>query len=221
VNGRRRLELALVVGTAAVLAGATVAILTLPRGHGGSTHRARTVAQIAPVADSLPRRRRPPQVVEPVAGQATGTAGGAASDTGTIETEPAPRPPSDAEIRRELTQLQAEERRYHFDQFDYSHVLLSPGSLPGGGWHSSVASVFYDYFKPIACGGVLRPEQLGVAHRSAPCGLRVTFRYGGRAIRVPVIDRGPYIQGREWDLTGAAAAALHFPGLGLIDWHVG
>jgi rare lipoprotein A len=37
---------------------------------------------------------------------------------------------------------------------------------------------------------------------------------------VPVIDRGPYIAGREWDLTGATAAALGFPGLGQIRWAV-
>jgi rare lipoprotein A (peptidoglycan hydrolase) len=33
-----------------------------------------------------------------------------------------------------------------------------------------------------------------------------------------VIDRGPYIAGREWDLTGATADALAFPGLGQIQW---
>jgi rare lipoprotein A len=41
-----------------------------------------------------------------------------------------------------------------------------------------------------------------------------------RTLTVPVIDRGPYIAGREWDLTGATAAALHFPGLGKIRWAV-
>ena len=46
----------------------------------------------------------------------------------------------------------------------------------------------------------------------------VTIRYGNRAIRVPVIDRGPYIAGRVWDLTGATAAALKFPGLGVVQW---
>jgi len=37
---------------------------------------------------------------------------------------------------------------------------------------------------------------------------------------VPVIDRGPYIPGRDWDLTGAAAEALGFPGLGAIQWQL-
>jgi rare lipoprotein A len=33
---------------------------------------------------------------------------------------------------------------------------------------------------------------------------------------VPVIDRGPYVAGREWDLTGATARALGFSGAGVI-----
>jgi rare lipoprotein A (peptidoglycan hydrolase) len=59
-----------------------------------------------------------------------------------------------------------------------------------------------------------------VANKTLPCGTEVIFRYGNRAIRVPVIDRGPYIAGREWDLTGAAAVALRFPGLGAVQWQL-
>jgi rare lipoprotein A (peptidoglycan hydrolase) len=74
---------------------------------------------------------------------------------------------------------------------------------------------------PIACpvnGGTLHRDDLGVANKTLPCGTMVTFRYHGKGIRVPVIDRGPYIEGREWDLTGATAVALDFPGLDQIDW---
>ena len=84
----------------------------------------------------------------------------------------------------------------------------------------SVASVFRDYGLGLACGGVLGRHQLGVAHKTAPCGTLITFTYNGRSLTVPVIDRGPYIAGREWDLTGATAEALGFPGLGDIEWHV-
>ena len=89
------------------------------------------------------------------------------------------------------------------------------------GFHQSIASVYTDYGLGIACGGVLHRGQLGVAHKTAPCGTLITFRYAGRVITVPVIDRGPYIAGREWDLTGATAEALGFPGLGQIEWSVG
>ena len=44
----------------------------------------------------------------------------------------------------------------------------------------------------------------------------VTFRYGSREVTVPVIDRGPYAGGREWDLTGATARALGFGGVGVV-----
>lgn len=44
----------------------------------------------------------------------------------------------------------------------------------------------------------------------------MTIRYNGRQVTVPVIDRGPYVGGREWDLTGATARALGFDGVGTI-----
>jgi len=98
---------------------------------------------------------------------------------------------------------------------------LLPWSMePRSGVQVSVASVFTDYGLGLACGGLLGRKQLGVAHKTAPCGTLITFSYAGRSLTVPVIDRGPYIAGREWDLTGATAAALHFPGLGQIAWSV-
>jgi rare lipoprotein A len=98
---------------------------------------------------------------------------------------------------------------------------LLPWSMePRSGVQVSVASVFTDYGLGLACGGLLGRDQLGVAHKTAPCGTLITFTYAGRSLTVPVIDRGPYIAGREWDLTGATAAALRFPGLGQIAWSV-
>jgi len=64
-----------------------------------------------------------------------------------------------------------------------------------------------------ACGVPLLATTLGVAHKTLPCGTRVEFFYRGRTVTVPVIDRGPYIAGREWDLTTAAARRLRFSGL--------
>ncbi|MGI8921014.1 MAG: RlpA-like double-psi beta-barrel domain-containing protein [Solirubrobacteraceae bacterium] len=68
----------------------------------------------------------------------------------------------------------------------------------------------------LACGGTLQPDTLGVANVTLPCGTMVTFRYGGREIRVPVIDRGPYVGGRTWDLTVATADRLGFSGAGTV-----
>ncbi|MDO8185454.1 septal ring lytic transglycosylase RlpA family protein [Conexibacter sp. JD483] len=84
------------------------------------------------------------------------------------------------------------------------------------GFRASTASWYGIYGGPLACGGSLGYSQLGVAHKSLPCGTKVTIRYHGRQVTVPVIDRGPYVGGREWDLTGATARALGFDGVGTI-----
>lgn len=84
------------------------------------------------------------------------------------------------------------------------------------GFRASLASWYGIYGGPLACGGSLGYSQLGVAHKSLPCGTKVTIRYRGRQVTVPVIDRGPYVGGREWDLTGATARALGFDGVGTI-----
>ena len=68
----------------------------------------------------------------------------------------------------------------------------------------------------LACGGDLTDSTLGVANKTLPCGTLVTLRYDGRSIRVPVIDRGPYVAGREFDLTYATKEALGFGGTGEV-----
>ena len=136
---------------------------------------------------------------------------------------PKSRAPTDAEIRQELARYQAFKRS--IDPRRFENRLLPDNVLTQvTGWQTSVASVFTDFGLPIACqvnGGVLHRDDLGVANKTLPCGTMITFRYHGKGIRVPVIDRGPYIEGREWDLTGATAVALDFPGLGDIDWKIG
>jgi hypothetical protein len=54
----------------------------------------------------------------------------------------------------------------------------------------------------------LGPEDIGVAHRTLPCGTRVTFRYNGRTVVTQVKDRGPYVPGRIWDMTRGLCEAL-------------
>jgi rare lipoprotein A len=72
------------------------------------------------------------------------------------------------------------------------------------------------YGNGVACGGTLEPGTLGVANKTLPCGTKVKLRYHGRSITVPVIDRGPYVAGREYDLTEATKIALGFPGVGNV-----
>jgi rare lipoprotein A len=67
-----------------------------------------------------------------------------------------------------------------------------------------------------ACGGALTSSTLGVANKTLPCGTIVTLRYGGHTVSVPVIDRGPYVEGREFDLTEATKQALGFGDTGQV-----
>jgi rare lipoprotein A len=68
----------------------------------------------------------------------------------------------------------------------------------------------------LACGGTLTPSKLGVANKTLPCGARVSLRYHGHSVTVPVIDRGPFAGNREYDLTAATKAKLGFPSTGTV-----
>jgi peptidoglycan lytic transglycosylase len=72
------------------------------------------------------------------------------------------------------------------------------------------------YGNHLGCGGTLTPRKLGVAHRTLPCGTKLTLRHRSRSVTVRVIDRGPYVAGREFDLTERTARRLHFRGHGAI-----
>jgi rare lipoprotein A len=68
----------------------------------------------------------------------------------------------------------------------------------------------------LACGGSLTSATMGVANKTLPCGTEVTLRYDGRSVQVRVIDRGPYVAGREFDLTEATKQALRFGDVGEV-----
>jgi rare lipoprotein A len=72
------------------------------------------------------------------------------------------------------------------------------------------------YGNGVACGGTLMPGTMGVANKTLPCGTKVKLRYRGRSVTVPVIDRGPYVAGRDYDLTEAVKVRLGFPGVGTV-----
>jgi rare lipoprotein A len=72
------------------------------------------------------------------------------------------------------------------------------------------------YGNGVACGGTLMPSTMGVANKTLPCGTKVKLRYHGRSVTVPVIDRGPYVAGRDYDLTAATKERLGFPGVGTV-----
>ena len=83
-------------------------------------------------------------------------------------------------------------------------------------YRPSLASRYDLYGGPLACGGTLGYDSMVVAHKSLPCGTKVTVRYRGRSVQATVRDRGPYVGGREFDLAGAVARKLGFDGVGTI-----
>jgi rare lipoprotein A (peptidoglycan hydrolase) len=84
-------------------------------------------------------------------------------------------------------------------------IAFAPMQWAGATWYGPGL-----YGRHTACGQLLRPHTVGVAHRSLPCGTTVKFAYHGHSIVTQVIDCGPYSEGNSWDLTHAAALALHF-----------
>lgn len=64
------------------------------------------------------------------------------------------------------------------------------------------------YGHKTACGQTLTPKVVGVANRTLPCGTLIRVTWHGHALTVPVLDRGPYAHGADWDLTAGAARAL-------------
>jgi rare lipoprotein A len=83
----------------------------------------------------------------------------------------------------------------------------------GGVRPYGVAS-FYSEGSKTANGETFDPHELTAAHRSLPFGtkLRVTNVSTGQSVTVRVNDRGPFIPGRDVDVSHSAAEAL-----GIVD----
>jgi hypothetical protein len=69
-----------------------------------------------------------------------------------------------------------------------------------------------------ACGGVLGADTLGVAHPTLPCGARIFITFHGMRVLTDVVDRGPYLPNRQFDLTDALARRLDLRGVQEVHW---
>ena len=76
------------------------------------------------------------------------------------------------------------------------------------------------YGKRTACGKAMTESLVGVAHRTLPCGTMIIFKNpsNGRIVTAPVVDRGPYVSGRQWDLTGGLCLKLGHCYTGSLYW---
>lgn len=99
-------------------------------------------------------------------------------------------------------------------------------SIARNTWHKDRNVSWYGpgfYGRRTACGKALTTSLVGVAHRTLPCGTKVTFKNpsNGRVVTVTVVDRGPYVSGRDWDLTGGACLKLKACRTGTLLWRLG
>jgi rare lipoprotein A len=87
-----------------------------------------------------------------------------------------------------------------------SYVALAGSSGPAAFGHKT------------ACGGVITSATEGVAHPTLPCGARIFIFFNGVRVLTQVIDRGPYVPGRQFDLTDALARRVGLSGVQRIHW---
>ena len=73
-------------------------------------------------------------------------------------------------------------------------------------------ATWYQKGKNTADGKKFNPTKYSVAHRTLPFGtmLRLTNVSNGNAIEAIVNDRGPFVKGKELDVSRGAAQALGF-----------
>ncbi len=185
---------------------AASALVAVPEPAGSrspSSARAIEPATLTAVSIALPAGS--PATTIPPIDSATGSAGRLGADSAFVEpgarTAPSARPRAAQPAPRAAVFVK------NYWRFDPDISWYGPG--------------FYD--SGTACGQRYTKAILGVAHRSLPCGTLVTFRNpgDGRQITVPVIDRGPYVAGRTWDMSRALCLYLDHCYTGSIEWRWG
>ena len=90
---------------------------------------------------------------------------------------------------------------------------------PGGGWYSALAApTARSAGRTSACGHSLTARSVGLAHPVLPCDIKIFVRVGDRTVLTQIVDRGPYVPGREFELTRELARLLGVRGTQSIRW---
>jgi peptidoglycan DL-endopeptidase CwlO len=91
---------------------------------------------------------------------------------------------------------------------------------PAGTWIAALAAPYANLTKPqrSACGVEIGPRTKGVAHPVLPCGVKLYLRYRGKTAFTQVVDRGPDVPGRDFDVTPALAHELGLVGTRRIEY---
>jgi len=69
-----------------------------------------------------------------------------------------------------------------------------------------------------ACGEPLTATTMGIAHPVLPCGVKIYIRFRGNEVLTQVIERGPTVPDRDFDITKALADRLGLHGTQTIQW---
>ena len=99
-----------------------------------------------------------------------------------------------------------------------------PGAVPvpgtANGYYSARAAPYSAAAgnPRTACGERFTATLQGVAHPVLPCGVKIYLRYGGKEVLTQVVDRGPLVPGRDFDVTKALANRIGLHGTQRIQW---
>jgi rare lipoprotein A len=94
--------------------------------------------------------------------------------------------------------------------------------VPGtkGGYYTARAAPYAPTpsHRRTACGQPFTKDTLGVAHPVLPCGVKLYIRFHGHEVLTQVVDRGPNVPGRDFDITKALADRIDLHGTQTIKW---
>jgi rare lipoprotein A (peptidoglycan hydrolase) len=99
-----------------------------------------------------------------------------------------------------------------------------PGAVPvvgtPSGYYTSHAAPYSATrsHRQTACGESFTKKLQGVAHPVLPCGVKLYIRFHGKEVLTQVVDRGPNVPGRDFDVTKALADRLGLHGTQRIEW---
>jgi rare lipoprotein A len=95
-------------------------------------------------------------------------------------------------------------------------------SIPGavGPYYTSRAAPYGPSVghRRTACGQAFTSKLQGIAHPTLPCGVKIFVLFRGHTVLTEVVDRGPTVPGRDFDITKALADRIGLHGTQTIKW---
>lgn len=129
-----------------------------------------------------------------------------------------------ARAKRELAASEAALREYESRVAAAARAPASDSSqqLTGSGaWRTAVASHYgIDFTGTGASGEAIGPYSMIVAHKTLPFGTLIEFEYDGKRAVAKVVDRGPYTEGRTFDLGPGVIRVLGFRGVHEVRYRI-